>query len=212
MAICVPDGPLSSEFVNTAKNMILGYQMLLPGGGGGVDASDAAGGGPQIGMGVVGVAAAATSGAANGVASEAAGGQAMGAGGAKEGEEDQEEARQLVKVVDDIFKNYLEALRQVVREADGCEDVSPLVALLERWHDSMRGMEALMPQVRERERERERESERERARGVGQGSVRVLIFYILCEGAVGRVGVVGRSEVMPCALGRCQCWRGRRTR
>jgi hypothetical protein len=181
MAICVPDGPLSSEFVNTAKNMILGYQMLLPGGGGGVDASDAAGGGPQIGMGVVGGAAAATSGAANGVASEAAGGQAMGAGGAKEGEEDQEEARQLVKVVDDIFKNYLEALRQVVREADGCEDVSPLVALLERWHDSMRGMEALMPQVRERERESERERERASSRGWARERAGLDILHSVCR-------------------------------
>jgi hypothetical protein len=176
MAICVPDGPLSSEFVNTAKNMILGYQMLLPGGGGGVDS---AGGGPQIGMGVVGGAAAATSGAANEVASEAAGGQAMGAGGAKEGEEDQEEARQLVKVVDDIFKNYLEALRQVVREADSCEDVSPLVALLERWHDSMRGIEALMPQVRERERARERE--RESSRGWARERSGLDILHSVCR-------------------------------
>ena len=111
------------------------------------------------------------------MASEAKSEQAMSGGGAKEGEEDQEEASQLVKVVDDIFKNYLEALRQVVREADGCEDVSPLVALLERWHDSMRGIEALMPQVTKRERvcetERERERGRERKRelaGLGKGA------------------------------------------
>jgi len=141
-----PEGPLSSEFVHTAKNMILGYQMLLPGGGGG---ADGAGRGLQGDGVVAGGAAAAASGADNG----ATGGQGALAAGAGEGVEEDgggaeaEEAKQLVKVVDDIFKNYLEALRQVVREADSCEDVAPLVALLERWHDAMRGIEALMPQV-----------------------------------------------------------------
>jgi hypothetical protein len=42
-----------------------------------------------------------------------------------------------VRVVEDVFKEYLAALRAAVCDADGSDDISLLLPQLERWLDGV---------------------------------------------------------------------------
>lgn len=114
------DGVLSTEFVDGVKNMILGYQMLLPG-------AEASGGmaRPSEGQGTE---------------------EAQKAGvGAEVGEEDavapsraedaNEHVSQLVQTVQDIFVKYVGALQEAVCVPDMSQDVTTVVAQLDKWHE-----------------------------------------------------------------------------
>jgi hypothetical protein len=52
-----------------------------------------------------------------------------------------------VQVVNDVFTEYLDALRAAVSRPEADEDIPQLIAQLERWHEVVGGVEALLPQV-----------------------------------------------------------------